>query len=127
MSNDVFVELPALPLFLALALLILALARGVLAPGAVFNSVVGLALAVLMAKVLSEEGHEAFDGRLLAEIAVFVVELVIALTSLFFFVSRTRTRTLAIAVRIGLAVHVLLAAALLAFAISFANANFAWH
>lgn len=125
MSNDVFVELPALPLFLALALLILALARGVLAPGAVFNSVVGLALAVLMAKVLSEEGHEAFDGRLLAEIAVFVVELVIALTSLFFFVSRTRT--LAIAVRIGLAVHVLLAAAVLAFAILFANANFAWH
>jgi uncharacterized membrane protein len=124
-SNDVFVELPALPLFLALALLILALARGVLAPGAVFNSVVGLALAVLMAKVLSEEGHEAFDGRLLAEIAVFVVELVIALTSLFFFVSRTRT--LAIAVRIGLAVHVLLAAAVLAFAILFANANFAWH
>lgn len=125
MSNDVFVELPALPLFLALALLILALARGVLAPGAMFNSVVGLALAVLMAKVLSEEGHEAFDGRLLAEIAVFVVELVIALTSLFFFVSRTRT--LAIAVRIGLAVHVLLAAAVLAFAILFANANFAWH
>ena len=125
MSNDVFVELPALPLFLALALLILALARGVLAPGAVFNSVVGLALAVLIAKVLSEEGHEAFDGRLLAEIAVFVVELVIALTSLFFFVSRTRT--LAIAVRIGLAVHVLLAAAVLAFAILFANANFAWH
>jgi len=124
-SNDVFVELPALPLFLALALLILALARGVLAPGAVFNSVVGLALAVLIAKVLSEEGHEAFDGRLLAEIAVFVVELVIALTSLFFFVSRTRT--LAIAVRIGLAVHVLLAAAVLAFAILFANANFAWH
>jgi hypothetical protein len=124
-SNDVFVELPALPLFLALALLILALARGVLAPGAMFNSVVGLALAVLMAKVLSEEGHEAFDGRLLAEIAVFVVELVIALTSLFFFVSRTRT--LAIAVRIGLAVHVLLAAAVLAFAILFANANFAWH
>ena len=125
MSNDVFVELPALPLFLALALLILALARGVLAPGAVFNSVVGLALAVLMAKVLSEEGHEAFDGRLLAEIAVFVVELVIALTSLLFFVSRTRR--LAIAVRIGLAVHVLLAAAVLAFAILFANANFAWH
>lgn len=125
MSNDVFVELPALPLFLALALLILALARGVLAPGAVFNSVVGLALAVLMAKVLSEEGHEAFDGRLLAEIAVFVVELVIALTSLSFFVSRTQT--LAIAVRIGLAVHVLLAAAVLAFAILFANANFAWH
>ena len=125
MSNDVFVELPALPLFLALALLILALTRGVLAPGAVFNSVVGLALAVLMAKVLSEEGHAAFDGRLLAEIAVFVVELVIALTSLFFFVSRTQT--LAIAVRIGLAVHVLLAAAVLAFAILFANANFAWR
>jgi len=125
LSNDTFVALPVVPLLLALALFILAQARGVLAPGAAFNAVVGLALAVLLATILSEEGNEALDGRLFSEFAVFVAELVIAVTSLFFFTGRTRP--LAIAVRIGLGVHVLLAAAVFAFAIALTNANFAWR
>ena len=125
MSNDAFVAIPALPLILALALLGLALARGVIAPGAAFIAVVGLGLTVVMAMVLSEEAGAAFDGRLLAEIALFAAELIIALTSLLFFTSRTRT--LRLAVYFGLVAHVLLAGALLGFAISFANANFAWH
>ena len=125
MSNDAFVALPVLPLIIAVALLGFALARGVHAPGAIFNAAAGLALAGLLAEILGGEGQEAFDGRLLAEIVAFIVELTIALTSLAYFVYRSRTS--AIAVRIGLAVHALLAAALLAFVIALANANFAWH
>lgn len=125
MSNDAFVILPALPLILALACLGLALPRGVLAPGAAFNLLLGLGLAVVMAMALSQEGGERLDGRLAAEIVILIVEAVVALTSLFYFVSHTRA--LRIAVIVGLGVHVALATALLAFAISFANADFAWH